>query len=117
MTRENLIPVKSESEIRVGMIVVVKQCGAYMGDDEANPVCGETHRMMILNGPFEGEDGWGCVAGAFDVAPMPPCVRGHAECIAFDVDIPEGHLFRVEDGLDLEAEKRAEQEKPRERVR
>jgi hypothetical protein len=91
MKPERLIPVTSESQLRVGMIVVSKGCKCVRD----GVICGRPHRQMILGrtrGLVTGESCWattktGCVF---------PVTLVTRKCI------PEGRLFRVDDGMDAE---------------
>lgn len=87
---EKLIPITSEGELRIGMLVVVTLCNA----------CGRSHRFMLLR-PLLLRcsrcttlvSGWShtnvkCKGGTSDNQG----ILHHA--------IPEGRIFRVDDGLD-----------------
>ena len=86
-TPERLIPVTSERELRVGMIVVIKGCK-----------CGD-HRVILLGyGPDNtapphagcgGINGWRYEPKAHD-----------AYSLCFCLGIPEGRIYRVDDGLE-----------------
>lgn len=87
MKSEKLIPVLSETELRVGMIVVVKGCQN----------CGGWHRGMIASGMRrEGFDMLGRrSASRWTLAPEPMCGKSWW---ALGNTAKDGRLFRVDDG-------------------
>lgn len=92
---EKLRQAKTFSELKSGMIVVVKSCD-----------CGSSHRGILTNrdiviGPVVDDKGW-----AFE--PAPKCADGF---LGYGIDhhsVSSGYVFIVEDGLDLEAESKKE---------
>lgn len=90
MAAEKLIPVLSESEVRIGAIHVVKACRRCDGTRD--------HRFMVT-GKADWPDGLGGLGGWYRWAPAPGC-GFRPNLTHFDFAIPEGRLFRVEDGLD-----------------
>lgn len=88
-TEEKLIPVTNESELRIGMKVTLRNCRQYNRD----------HLGFMLLGSVRNERGkisWKHTSDCQD----PPLM--HFTFLA----IPEGRLFRVEDGLDEKADER-----------
>ncbi len=108
-TEEKLIPVRSESELRVGMKVVIKGCIANLGTGSGS--CGRSHCGMVLalNAPAlrYGKEVPGfratfrCALGA----KVRHSIGDQNLGVAW-LCIPEGRLFRVEDGLDEKADER-----------
>lgn len=111
-TKEKLIRVKAESELRPGMIVVIKECAA----------CSRSHRAMLLGlGPVElWRDRHGRLSErrGWEAAPPRPCSnRGR---YTMTQPIAELRLFRVDDGIDDrfdEAERRCDEVMARLRAR
>lgn len=92
MKGERLIPVKAESELRVGMIVVCRR--PYSGDGPLRMRCGHAaHRFMLLK-VLGGSE--------YEAEPKPACLRGRVYVVS--AAIAEGRLFRVDDGLDEQAD-------------
>lgn len=103
MNGERLKLVTDFASLRVGMIVVVKPCRK----------CFETHRHMLVRLDRScrhfGAGGFETVAPAWDVIPGRRCSRPpHAEPIVSVQMVAAGIVFRVVDGLDPEADKRAD---------
>ncbi len=88
--KERLIPVKSESELRIGMILVLKRCGS----------CKASHRILLL--APDGRTGIHRDSSS--------CPRGWKMAVSLHgIDqlclckcLHEGRLFRVDDGMDAE---------------
>ena len=107
--RERLVKVRSESELRVGMIVVVKKCRSC-----AAP--GGAHRVMLLR--RHAQPGWAVAADGsrrqfgtwWETAP-----DMHPPGGPFDHAIATGRLYRVVDGLEKETAKSKDRELERAR--
>jgi hypothetical protein len=87
VNKERLIPVRSEAEIRVGAIYVLRYC----------KVCEVDHRFLVLR--FLGEMEWD--QGSALTWDTTLSCSGHDSPTWFSawLAIPEGRLFLVEDGL------------------
>ena len=95
MTRERLIKVTAESELRPGMIVVAK----------AHRQCGRAHRMMLLRQVPSLLGGL-----AWSIAPVPSCLRDGDFVLRADAAIRDGSLYRVDDDLERRGIKRRAKE-------
>ncbi len=86
--------VRSASELRVGMLVVLKACRD----------CGANHRIMLLRThPAAGvhDDGTpDCGLNGWKTTPVCDDAFGFCPCGS----IAEGRLYRVEDGLETDEE-------------
>lgn len=92
--KERLIPVRSESEIRIGAIYVVRNCR----------ICGKRERFMITGHAglrmFSNDGIEHFIAPAHAVAPV-DCQGDDYSNLALAV--AQGRLFRVDDGLTEES--------------
>lgn len=109
MKAEKLKKVKSFSELRVGMIVVIKDC-QICSSSTCRKILIKLHKKahLSMRGVYTTEE-------AFETLPL--CSRANRNYIAHHT-VDEGRLFRVDDGLedeDEEAETKVA-EKPRERL-
>lgn len=92
-SKERLVKVRAESELRVGMIVVLRPC-TYCGASR--------HRMMLVRhcrARVEATSGR-VVDSWWSLLPDPH----HGQGAAIDGAIENGHLYRVIDGLERDAE-------------
>jgi len=102
---EKLELVRAESELRPGMIVVVKPCLD----------CAQTHRAMLLSRRTKKTvtKNTGTVSFvSWKCAPRPQC-EDRDYYWAFDVTIDQGRLYRVIDGLERGAETTKDREMER----
>jgi len=102
--RERLVKVRAESELRPGMIVVLRPC-THCG--------GARHRMMLVRHyrtRVEAHSGR-VVDSWWSLLPDPHRANG----ATLDRAIENGHLYRVIDGLERDAEATKDREMERAR--
>lgn len=94
--KEKLRKVRSFSELRIGNIVVKKSCLC----------CGKDHRYILIDfddagdwyDPDTGKDG---IEPAFGAIPPCPIPAGAPEDAICPLDVEDGTIYLVEDGLEL----------------
>lgn len=115
MKRERLIRVRDESELRVGMIVVVKNCEGLFDAGYRHNVSpcpgGGRHRFMLMP---RAEPCASCGGRQFMSAPSAHEASGvfcfAADCTAW---IDDGDLYRVQDGLEADTQESRPAKRPR----
>lgn len=102
-TDEQLIPVRSEGELQPGMTLVIKPCPGQLcsGRSHVFVLCGLGPDGRCSN-CGEASRGWRAV-GLCASTGKPKSPYGYTFCIV----IRAGALFRVETGLDADADSRA----------
>jgi len=114
--KERLRKVRRISELRAGLLVLLRSCGA----------CGRAHRLVLVRldastrlcGPVAGPARGRCLApGWFAIGGCAALGEGAAGLCFAHGAIPEGRLYIVETGLDADADAQAIAEDEREAAR
>lgn len=104
--RRRGVEVRSEDELSPGMLVLLVSCQE----------CGREHQMMLLSsGKTEENQFKGAPAGVPFWNVSGKKIYPRSAC--FYLAIPERRLFRIVDGLDLQAEEEEERRRQRKKER